>query len=123
MHPLVSFRTGSFPVHIALGRVMAMLLLCLMFWFSLSSDRKEAQHSLRTLSKESYAGGYEAHHKKLKETAEQSDGYLMGISVVLVMFVLAYEGAAWMIGAGLGYADTVGQAKPPEPEAPATLRR
>jgi hypothetical protein len=122
MHPLVSFRAGRFPVHIALGRVMATLLLCLLFWLSVRGDRKDAQRELATLSKESYASGFEKHRKKLKETAEQSDGFLIGMTTVLVLFVVAYEGAAWIIGAGLGYADTLGEGRPPAPGEPPTLQ-
>lgn len=80
------------------GRVMATLLLCLLFWFSLARDREEAKAKLNHLTRESYAASYQKERDKIRESAEQSDGYLIGVTSVLAFFVLVYEGAALGFG-------------------------
>lgn len=45
------------------------------------------------------------------------------LMATLLPLVLAYEGAAWFIGAGLGYADGSGGPRSEEADTPATPQR
>jgi hypothetical protein len=83
------------------GRIMAALVLCLLFWFTLAHDRQEAKDKLRRMTRTSYAADYEKERTRIKETAEESDGYLLGITTILGCFVLIYEGGAFAFGWGL----------------------
>lgn len=105
-HPLVAYQAGRTVVHIALGRLIAGLILGGLLWLSVSADRTRAIKDLNRLTERGYAAGYANHRQALKQAATKSDGYLIGVAGMLLLFVAAYEGAAWTIGWGLGSVDT-----------------
>jgi hypothetical protein len=101
---------------------MATVALCLIFWVSLSHDRREARQELKTLSPESYQADYRLHWKEVESKAHSSDLYLVGITSVLAFFVLLYELTALFFGWLLGYLidtpSTVAHPPPPPPLSP-----
>lgn len=111
-HPLLAYSTGPILVHVALGRLISALIVGLLIVLSVRSDRAAAKRELSTLNQQSYAARYSQHLLKVKKTATQTDGDLIAIGVVVVVFVGMYEAGSVFIGWALGVLDNAVGTRP-----------
>jgi hypothetical protein len=83
------------------GRVMAMLVVAMLSWYSLVDSRDEAQSNLTSFTPEVHAAAYDSAYARMKTTAQESDGFLVAVAIFIGAAFLLYEALATVFSWGL----------------------
>ena len=76
------------------GRAMAMLVLALLAWSSMVSDRDTAKRRLDSFTPQVHAAAYDSAYARMKSDSEATDGFLAVVAVIIASVALLYEALA-----------------------------